>query len=119
MSSGANIFSTSQNYLMMNSIKILMIIVIIYTIYRSYKSKGVLSDYTTGILYISIFALGASAGNVATNVLARFANCLFLMMPYLWMDNDVEIRNEKRVRIANGYSFNIPCSYLFLSLLFI
>lgn len=118
MSSGANIFSTSQNYLMMNSIKILMIVVIIYTIYRSYKSKGVLSDYTTGILYISIFALGASAGNVATNVLARFANCLFLMMPYLWMENDVEIRNDKRVRIANGYSFNIPLFIFFIVICF-
>lgn len=74
-----DVFNTSSAYMMMVGFRILFIIVVLWLIFSIWRRKRKISSLTTYVFYLSAFALGSAAANVATNVLARYSTAIFMV----------------------------------------
>ena len=110
--SNFNSFNTSKSYLMMRDFRILFLIclmIILYMLWRRGKTSTMISSFC---LYLTAFSMGASAANIATNVLTRYSYCLIMICPILYIEYMELV--ERKVTVLFG---NFKCDLPFLSLL--
>lgn len=105
-------FNTSESYLMMRNFRILFLICLLFLLYMLWRRGKVSTMVSSFCFYLASFSIGATAANIATNVLTRYSYCLIMICPLVYIEYMEHV--ERKITVVFG---KIKCDLPFTLLL--